>query len=133
MPTIDGIINEPTVNFVGKDGFFWWVGEVEDNEDPMALGRVKVRVLGYYTNVRGGTTADLPTESLPWATVMQHTSQQVMISKVNLLVNYNLVQSSWDSSWMENLHRCLLSLVFCVSKSLVKAKRKNSLLLQVRW
>ena len=36
MPTIDGIINEPTVNFVGKDGFFWWVGEVEDNEDPMA-------------------------------------------------------------------------------------------------
>ena len=75
MPTIDGIINEPTVNFVGKDGFFWWVGEVEDNEDPMSLGRVKVRVLGYYTNARGGTTADLPTEYLPWATVMQHTSQ----------------------------------------------------------
>jgi hypothetical protein len=73
--SIDGIINEPTVNFVGKDGFFWWVGEVEDNEDPMALGRVRVRVLGYYTNVRGGTTADLPTENLPWATVLQHTSQ----------------------------------------------------------
>ena len=72
---IDGIINEPTVNFVGKDGFFWWVGEVEDNEDPMELGRVKARVLGYYTNVRGGTTADLPTEKLPWATVLQHTSQ----------------------------------------------------------
>jgi len=75
MPTIDGIINEPTVNFVGKDGFYWWVGEVEDNEDPMELGRVRVRVLGYYTNVRGGTTADLPTENLPWATVLQHTCQ----------------------------------------------------------
>ena len=75
MQTIDGIINEPTVNFVGKDGFFWWVGEVEDNEDPMRLGRVKVRVLGYYTNVRGSTTNDLPTEYLPWATVLQHTSQ----------------------------------------------------------
>ena len=75
MQTIDGIINEPTVNFVGKDGFFWWVGEVEDNEDPMELGRVRVRVLGYYTNVRGGTTSDLPTENLPWATVLQHTSQ----------------------------------------------------------
>ena len=36
--------------------------EVEDIEDPMELGRCKVRVLGYYTNVRGGTTADLPTE-----------------------------------------------------------------------
>ena len=75
MQTIDGIINEPTVNFVGKDGFFWWIGEVEDNEDPMELGRVKVRVLGYYTNVRGGTTTSLPKESLPWATVLQHTSQ----------------------------------------------------------
>ena len=73
--TIDGVINENTVNFVGKDGFFWWVGEVEDNEDPMELGRVRVRVLGYYTNVRGGTTADLPTDNLPWATVLQHTCQ----------------------------------------------------------
>lgn len=75
MQTIDGIVNEPTINFVGKDGFFWWVGEVEDNEDPMELGRVKVRVLGYYTNVRGGTTTSLPTEKLPWATCLQHTSQ----------------------------------------------------------
>ena len=41
MPSIEGITNEPAVNFVGKDGFFWWVGEVEDNEDPMELGRVK--------------------------------------------------------------------------------------------
>ena len=75
MQSIDGIINEPTLNFVGKDGFFWWVGEVEDNEDPMELGRVKCRVLGYYTNVRGGTTSDLPTKDLPWAVVLQHTSQ----------------------------------------------------------
>ena len=73
--TLDGILNEPNINFVGKDGFFWWVGEVEDNEDPMELGRVKVRVLGYYTNFRGGTTGDLPTEHLPWASVLQHTSQ----------------------------------------------------------
>ena len=71
----DGIFSESEVNFVGKDGFFWWVGEVEDNEDPMELGRVKVRCLGYYTNFAGGTLADLPTESLPWATVLQHTSQ----------------------------------------------------------
>ena len=75
MSSVEGIINEGSVNFVGKDGFYWWVGEVEDNEDPMELGRVKVRVLGYYTNVRGGTTADLPTENLPWATVLQHTCQ----------------------------------------------------------
>ena len=73
--TIEGIIDEPTVNFVGKDGFFWWIGEVEKVNDPMKLGRCKCRVLGYYTNVRGGTTADLPTDSLPWATVLQPTNQ----------------------------------------------------------
>ena len=75
MNSVEGIFNEPSVNFVGKDGFFWWVGEVEDNEDPMELGRVKCRVLGYYTNFRGGTVADLPSEFLPWATVLQHTCQ----------------------------------------------------------
>ena len=106
MPSIEGITNEPSVNFVGKDGFFWWVGEVEDNEDPMELGRVRVRVLGYYTNVRGGTTADLPTDSLPWATVLQHTCQPGMMVRVKVLVNYNLVLLLWDSSWMESLLKC---------------------------
>ena len=75
MELVDGIVNENGTSFVGKDGFFWWVGEVEDNEDPMELGRVKVRVLGYYTSFDGGTVADLPTDGLPWATVLQHTSQ----------------------------------------------------------
>ncbi len=75
VETIDGIVSEATVNFVGKDGFYWWVGEVEDHEDPMKLGRVRCRVLGYYTNVQGGTTSDLPTKYLPWATVLQHTGQ----------------------------------------------------------
>lgn len=71
----DGIQTETTRGYVGKDGFFWWVGEVEDNEDPMELGRVRVRILGYYTNFRGGTSDSLPTNYLPWATVLQHTSQ----------------------------------------------------------
>jgi len=37
---IDGIVNEQNTNFAGKDGFFWWIGEVEDHEDPLELGRV---------------------------------------------------------------------------------------------
>ena len=60
--TIEGITKEPQVNFVGKDGFTWGVGEVEDTNDPMEIGRVRARVLGYYTIVRGGSTAYLPTE-----------------------------------------------------------------------
>ena len=72
---IDGIQQETTTGYVGKDGFYWWVGEVEDNEDPMEIGRVRVRILGWYTNFISGTTDNLPTNYLPWATVLQHTSQ----------------------------------------------------------
>ena len=30
---------------MGHDGFTWWVGEVEDKEDPQEIGRVRVRIL----------------------------------------------------------------------------------------
>lgn len=66
---------EQNTNFAGKDGFYWWIGEVEDNQDPFTLGRVKVRVLNYYTNPAGGSADNLPTENLPWATVLQGNDQ----------------------------------------------------------
>jgi hypothetical protein len=72
---VDGIVNEQNANFAGKDGFFWWVGEVEDHEDPLELGRVKARILNYYTNPNGESAQKLPTENLPWATVLQGTDQ----------------------------------------------------------
>ena len=50
-------------NFMGKDGFQWFVGVVEDRNDPKTLGRVRVRCLGYHTENLG----KLPTEDLPWA------------------------------------------------------------------
>ena len=34
---------------MGKDGFTWFVGAVEDRKDPKFLGRLKVRILGYHT------------------------------------------------------------------------------------
>jgi len=50
-------------NFMGKNGFQWFVGVVEDRQDPQKLGRVRVRCLGYHTENHG----DLPTSDLPWA------------------------------------------------------------------
>ena len=34
-------------DFLGRDGFTWWVGEVENIKDPAEIGRVKVRILGW--------------------------------------------------------------------------------------
>lgn len=43
--------------------FVWWFGVVEDRNDPMMIGRVRVRVLGYHTDDKD----DIPTEDLYWA------------------------------------------------------------------
>ena len=51
-------------NFIGHDGFVWWIGIVEDINDPLTLGRCKVRCFGYHPAKK---TNLVPTEDLPWA------------------------------------------------------------------
>ena len=51
-------------NFIGQDGFVWWIGVVEDINDPLTLGRCKVRCFGYHP---AKATSLVPTEDLPWA------------------------------------------------------------------
>jgi len=46
--------------------FKWWIGEVENIQDPDRAGRVQVRIIGQHDDV-----TRIPTESLPWAQVMQ--------------------------------------------------------------
>lgn len=50
-------------NIYAKDGFFWWVGVVEDRDDPLEVGRCRVRILGYHIDNK----EVLPTSALPWA------------------------------------------------------------------
>ena len=53
-------------DFMGKNGFQWFVGVLEDRKDPQTLGRLRVRCLGYHTE----GIDKLPTSDLPWAHVM---------------------------------------------------------------
>ena len=53
--------------FLGKEGFVWWHGVVEDVNDPIQLGRCRVRVFGFHAPDK----KDLPTDMLPWAYPMQ--------------------------------------------------------------
>ena len=53
-------------HFMGQDGFVWFVGVVEDRNDPSALGRVRVRCLGYHSS----SVVDLPTtDKAKWKVV----------------------------------------------------------------
>lgn len=50
-------------NFIGLEGFIWWIGVVEDRQDPEQLGRVRVRCFGWHTDDKN----KIPTDALPWA------------------------------------------------------------------
>jgi len=52
--------------FMGQDGFNWFIGVIEDRADPEKAGRVRVRCLGYHS----ADVQKIPTEDLPWASVM---------------------------------------------------------------
>jgi len=50
-------------DFMGKNGFYWWVGVVERTDgDPLNLNRAKVRIFGHHPLNRNV----VPTEDLPW-------------------------------------------------------------------
>lgn len=62
-----------TIN--NRDGFrstqfVWFTGVVEDRHDPLLLNRVRVRAFGYHTENKNR----LPTEELPWASVLMPTT-----------------------------------------------------------
>ena len=69
---MSGVRGPQKSDVMGKDGYVWWVGEVEDINDPLQLGRVRIRILGWYTGAyeKVAYTKEIPTEILPWATVL---------------------------------------------------------------
>ena len=77
-------MNENIANFIGREGFNWWIGQVEndgrrhwnaslrfglggwDYTDWDWTNKVKVRIVGYHNPNR----KELPTTDLPWAQVL---------------------------------------------------------------
>src|SRR6056300_922062 len=57
-------------NFLGRNGFIWFTGVVEDRQDPQYTGRVRVRCIGFHTQDKN----KLPTADLPWATCLLPTT-----------------------------------------------------------
>jgi len=55
-------------NFMGKEGFYWWQGVVEDRMDPLKIGRCRVRILGVHTDDK--SASGIPTSDLPWAMLL---------------------------------------------------------------
>lgn len=60
-----------------RNSFRWWYGVVEDRNDPLLLGRVRVRIFYYHTDDK----TKMPTEHLPWATIMQPVTSAAISGK----------------------------------------------------
>jgi len=55
-------------NFLGKSGFTWWVGKIENNVDPIGLGRCQVRIFGFHGDPNDPVALqNIPISDLPWA------------------------------------------------------------------
>lgn len=65
--------------FIPKSNFQPFTGTVEDNEDPLRIGRVRVRAHGYHTQDK----TLIPTEALPWAHMVHDGSKNLSIPEVN--------------------------------------------------
>lgn len=50
-------------NFMGMEGFVWFMGVVENRKDPLKLGRCQVRCFGWHSDSK----TLVPSADLPWA------------------------------------------------------------------
>jgi hypothetical protein len=76
-------------NFLGLNGFVWFLGVVEDRQDPTKTGRLRVRALGHHTH----DLTLLPTADLPWASVMLPTTASGISGIGNSATG--LLEGSW--------------------------------------
>lgn len=71
---------------VGEEGFRWFLGVVEDRDDPEQNGRVRVRIYNVH-----GDPVETPKNTLPWAVVLlpgfSASLKQVGVSATGLQLN----------------------------------------------
>ena len=76
-------------DYATQHKFVWFLGVVEDINDPEQMGRVRVRCFGYHTKDKNL----IKTEALPWATVMNGVTSASMTGVGNS--STGLLQGSW--------------------------------------
>ena len=69
--------------------FVWFFGVVEDRNDPLRMGRYRVRCFNWHTNDKSA----VPTDSLPWAQCLQPITSAA-ISGIGTSPT-GLVEGSW--------------------------------------
>ena len=93
---------------LGLDGFVWFIGVVESLDDPLKVGRCKVRIFGWNDK----DTDTVPTDDLPWAYAL------VPVTQARILPNY--VQGDWVIGFFLDAHVGQQPIIFGVLPAIVQ-------------
>ena len=74
-----------TTAALGEEGFRWFIGLVEDRDDPKKLGRIRVRIYNVHPFTTNGDPdkVNVPTDHLPWATPINSIISAGIISQLH--------------------------------------------------
>lgn len=86
--------------------FIWWQGIVEDVDDPLKIGRCRVRIIGYHSPNK----SDIPTSALPWSQPIQPITS-ASISGVGLSPT-GVVPGSWVFGFFQDGKKGQIPVIF---------------------
>ena len=86
--------------------FVWWQGIVEDTNDPLKIGRCRVRIIGYHSPNK----SDIPTSNLPWAQPILPITN-ASISGIGLSPT-GIVTGSWVFGFFQDGEKGQLPIIF---------------------
>lgn len=85
------------VKDVGQEGFRWFIGVVEDRDDPEKQGRVRVRIYNVH-----GDIIETPKKDLPWAVTLMpgfsSSLKQIGVSATGLQIGSTVVGFFMDGN-----------------------------------
>lgn len=86
-----------TTKAVGEEGFRWFIGVVEDRDDPEQQGRVRVRIYNVH-----GDVVETPKNTLPWALILMPgysaSLNQVGVSATGLQIGSTVIGFFMDGN-----------------------------------
>lgn len=109
-----------TENYSQANNFVWFTGVVEDINDPLEMGRVKVRCFGFHSEYK----TDIKTEDLPWANVMMPITSAGMTQIGQSATG--LLQGSWVVGFFRDGTGCQDPLVMGSLPSMFTSKVDSS-------
>jgi hypothetical protein len=121
-----------TTAVIGEEGYRWFIGVVEDREDPKKLGRLRVRIYNVHPFTPDGQPdiVNVPTEHLPWAMpinsimsagIVGSIKDGVGISPTGIMVGTTVV------GWFADGNECQIPLVMGTIAGLVGKDEANEL------